>query len=244
MTFLAPARRLRPFHCTIRPRGDAEAMQHRTICRWLANGRPPGSQPPPPPRGRSGTADNDHLASAPVGAQARWAGQEPGSSASYQLNAAHHPRGAHMPTRRCVRPFLAPLHCNPMIGKYARTLPSHSNDSLPPPMSTRSERSISVAHPWPRRILRTMRFGFARTRNPGTHVEARAALFDLKFRGPSADCITRHIYRLGAHEPDISRYIVERIHLGPRDIAIEVGANIGWYTALLSRLSDPTARIF
>lgn len=111
-------------------------------------------------------------------------------------------------------------------------------------MSTRPVRSISVEHPWPRRILRTVLFGFERIRNLGGYIEARAAPFDLKLRGPSADCITRHIYRLGAHEPDISRYIIERIHLGPRDIAIDVGANIGWYTVLLSRLSEPGAKIF
>jgi FkbM family methyltransferase len=111
-------------------------------------------------------------------------------------------------------------------------------------MLIRSGRSIPVEHPWPRRILRTVRFGLARIRNPGGYIEARAAPFDLKFLGPSADCITRHIFRLGAHEPDISRYIIEHIHLGPQDIAIDVGANIGWYTALLSRLSEPGAQIF
>jgi FkbM family methyltransferase len=111
-------------------------------------------------------------------------------------------------------------------------------------MSIREGRSISVEHPWPRRILRTLQFGLERIRHRGGYVEARAAAFGLKFRGPPADCITRHIYRLGAHEPHISRYVIEHIRLGPSDIAIDVGANLGWYTALLSRLSEPGARIF
>lgn len=76
------------------------------------------------------------------------------------------------------------------------------------------------------------------------YIEARAPLFDLKFRGPSGDCITRHIYRFGAHEPHISRYVLEHIRLQPAEIAIDVGANLGWYTLLLSRLSEPGARIF
>lgn len=93
-------------------------------------------------------------------------------------------------------------------------------------------------------MLRTIQFGFERIRTRDGYVEARAAPFGLKFRGPSADCITRHIYRLGAHEPAISRYVIEHIRLGPGEIAIDVGANLGWYTALLSRLSEPGAQIF
>lgn len=83
-----------------------------------------------------------------------------------------------------------------------------------------------------------------RIRSRGGYIEARAAPFDLKFRGPSSDCITRHIYRFGAHEPHISRYVIENVRLRPGEVAIDVGAIIGWYTALLSRLSEPGARIF
>jgi FkbM family methyltransferase len=111
-------------------------------------------------------------------------------------------------------------------------------------MSIRPERQTPVSHPWLRRVMRTVEFGFARMKNPTGYVEARAAAFDLKFRGPSADCIVRHIYRLGAHEPHISRWVIEHIRLGSGDIAIDVGANLGWYSVLLSRLSEPGARIF
>lgn len=132
-----------------------------------------------------------------------------------------------------------------MAGKYGRPPFSLLCERLPAPgQSMRPEKSIAVEYPWPRRILQTVRFGFARISHPGGHIEARALPFGLKFRGPSADCITRHIYRLGAHEPDITRYIIEHIHLGPEDVAIDVGANIGWYTVLLSRLSEPGARVF
>ena len=67
---------------------------------------------------------------------------------------------------------------------------------------------------------------------------ARAAPFDLTFTGPGADVITRHIYRLGAHEPVITRYLLEHVRLGPGDVALDIGANIGWYSVLLNRLSD------
>ncbi|MGH8260182.1 MAG: FkbM family methyltransferase, partial [Steroidobacteraceae bacterium] len=105
-------------------------------------------------------------------------------------------------------------------------------------------RPILIEHPWPRRLMRTVQFGLARIGNRSGYLEARAAPFDLTFVGPAADCITRHIYRFGAHEPDITRYVIDHVRLGPGEIAIDVGANLGWYSVLLTRLSDPGARIF
>jgi FkbM family methyltransferase len=107
-----------------------------------------------------------------------------------------------------------------------------------------SDRSIPIQHPWHRRVLRTLRFGLERLRSPNGYVEAHAAPFGLRFVGPSADCITRHIYRLGAHEPQITRYLIEHVRIGANDIAVDVGANLGWYSVLLDRLSEDGARIF
>jgi FkbM family methyltransferase len=101
-----------------------------------------------------------------------------------------------------------------------------------------------VQHPWPLQVLRAVQFGFARLRSRDGYVTARAAPFDLKFTGPAADCITRHIYRLGAHEPAITRYVLEHVRLRAGDVALDVGANLGWYSVLLDRLSEPGARIF
>jgi FkbM family methyltransferase len=103
---------------------------------------------------------------------------------------------------------------------------------------------VPVRHSWPVRVLRGARFALARLTSRDGYVEARAAPFDLTFVGPAADCITRHIYRLGAHEPHITRYLIDHIHLGPEDIALDVGANLGWYSVILNRLSEPGARIF
>ena len=94
------------------------------------------------------------------------------------------------------------------------------------------------------RLLRTLQFGLARITTRDGYVEAHAAPFDLTFTGPAADCITRHIYRLGAHEPHITRFLIDHIRLRADDIALDVGANIGWYTVLLDRLSEAGARIF
>jgi FkbM family methyltransferase len=101
-----------------------------------------------------------------------------------------------------------------------------------------------VEYPWALRALRTVQFGFARLLSRDGYVTARAAPFGLTFTGPAADVITRHIYRLGAHEPAITRYLLEHVRLGEGDVALDVGANIGWYSILLQRLSEPGAQIF
>lgn len=103
-------------------------------------------------------------------------------------------------------------------------------------------RPIPTLHPWPTRIFRSVWLGLARL--GVRHVRAHAAPFDLVFEGPSHDCITRHIYRLGSHEPEISRYVLDHVHVAADEVAIDVGANIGWYSVLLDRLSEPGARIF
>jgi len=102
---------------------------------------------------------------------------------------------------------------------------------------------VPVQHSWPVRVLRGVRFVLARLTSRDGYFEAHAAPFDLTFVGPAADCITRHIYRLGAHEPHITRYLLDHVHLGPEDIALDVGANLGWYSVILHRLSEPGARI-
>ncbi|MBS0579339.1 MAG: FkbM family methyltransferase [Proteobacteria bacterium] len=101
-----------------------------------------------------------------------------------------------------------------------------------------------VQHAWPTRMLRTLQFGLARLTSGDGLVTARAAPFGLTFRGPAADVITRHIYRLGAHEPAITRYLLANVRVGPGEVALDVGANLGWYSVLLQRLSAPDARIF
>jgi len=105
-------------------------------------------------------------------------------------------------------------------------------------------RPVRVQHAWPVRVLRTLQFGWARLTDRDGYVNARAAPFGTSFTGPVADVITRHIYRLGAHEPAITRYLLEHVRLRPGDVAVDVGANLGWYSVLLSRLSEPGAQIF
>lgn len=104
---------------------------------------------------------------------------------------------------------------------------------------------VPTLHPWPLRIIKSVQFACVRAwRGHGAHVLARAAPFGLLFRGPAADCITRHIYRLGSHEPVMTRYLLDHVRLAANDVALDIGANLGWYSVVLDRLSAAGARIF
>lgn len=105
------------------------------------------------------------------------------------------------------------------------------------------DAKIKTQHSWPLRALRGIQFQVARLASRDGYVNARAVPFNLHFTGPGADCITRHIYRLGSHEPHITRYILDHVRFGPKDVGIDVGANIGWYSVLFDRLSEPGARV-
>jgi FkbM family methyltransferase len=94
------------------------------------------------------------------------------------------------------------------------------------------------------KMLRTLQFGLARLSSPDGYVDAPARPFALTFTGPAADVITRHIYRLGVHEPDITRYLLEHVRVAADEVALDIGANLGWYSVLLDRLSEPGARVF
>jgi FkbM family methyltransferase len=55
------------------------------------------------------------------------------------------------------------------------------------------------------------------------------------------DQIQRHIYSFGVWEPDITRFIAARLR--PGDAFIDVGANIGYYSLLASRLVGSYGRV-
>jgi FkbM family methyltransferase len=112
-----------------------------------------------------------------------------------------------------------------------------TDQAFPPPAE-------SSGYSWPRRLLRSVRFGIARLSSLDGYVSAPAAPFAATFVGPARDVITRHIYRFGAHEPVITGYVMEHVRLADGDVALDIGANIGWYSVLLSRLSSPGAHIY
>jgi FkbM family methyltransferase len=73
---------------------------------------------------------------------------------------------------------------------------------------------------------------------------ARSNFLKASFKCSTSDVLGRHLYKYGIHEPDNSVYLKENIYLNSGDIAIDIGANLGWYSVLLSKVSHAKAKIY
>ncbi|MCX5207305.1 FkbM family methyltransferase [Streptomyces sp. NBC_00237] len=69
-------------------------------------------------------------------------------------------------------------------------------------------------------------------------VEAR---FDARFAVDTRDLIQRYIHLFGVWEPHMTSWLQSR--LGPGDVLVDVGANVGYFTVLGSRLVGSTGRV-
>jgi FkbM family methyltransferase len=67
---------------------------------------------------------------------------------------------------------------------------------------------------------------------------------EASFRFKTEDAVGRHIYKHGDYEPALRRLVEREVHLAAGEVALDVGANIGWYAVLLARLAAPGARIY
>jgi FkbM family methyltransferase len=68
-------------------------------------------------------------------------------------------------------------------------------------------------------------------------VLAHARAFGLELRVPVRDAVGAGIYLRGMHAPEVADFLVRRLELEPGELVFDVGASIGWYALLLSRLA-------
>ncbi len=87
-----------------------------------------------------------------------------------------------------------------------------------------------------KRFSRLARLSAARMFCRGRPLEVATRAPGLRFLASPADDIGRHIIRDGVHEPENSAWILEHLQLRDGDVALDIGANIGWYSCLLDRL--------
>ena len=66
---------------------------------------------------------------------------------------------------------------------------------------------------------------------------------DMRFRFHAPDDVGRRLYKRRMHEPHIFRRLMERRAWFRDGLAIDAGANLGWYSVLLERLSGGTASV-
>ena len=77
------------------------------------------------------------------------------------------------------------------------------------------------------------------------HLVARAERLDLELRVRTEDVIGRHIYKYGSHEPATTEFLMRTLEFHDGDVALDVGANIGWYSLILDRIAGAArARIY
>lgn len=59
--------------------------------------------------------------------------------------------------------------------------------------------------------------------------------YDLMFKFKTPDSVGRTIFKNGLYEEDLTNYLLNNLNLKEGDVIFDVGANIGWYSNLLSK---------
>lgn len=75
------------------------------------------------------------------------------------------------------------------------------------------------------------------------HMIAHSPKYGLKMKFRSPDGGGRAIYKTGLYEEPLTQFLVQTLQLEEGDLVFDVGANIGWYSCVLSRHA-PGAEIF
>lgn len=95
-----------------------------------------------------------------------------------------------------------------------------------------------------KKLSRLARLTIARLFSGGCPLRVDSRAPGLSFLASPADDIGRHIVRDGVHEPENSAWILEHLQLRDGDVALDIGANIGWYSCLLDRLGTEAFDVF
>jgi FkbM family methyltransferase len=66
-------------------------------------------------------------------------------------------------------------------------------------------------------------------------------LFGFKMYCDTRDFIQRRVYHFKMYEPNLTYYILQTVRLG--DDAVDIGANVGYMTLLLSRIVGPAGKV-
>jgi FkbM family methyltransferase len=68
-----------------------------------------------------------------------------------------------------------------------------------------------------------------------------STVFGARMAGDTQDMLQQHIYYFGVWEPDLTRYVAKC--LTPGDAFVDVGANVGYYSLLASKLVGDSGKV-
>lgn len=100
-------------------------------------------------------------------------------------------------------------------------------------------RSIHIAA-WSQALKFLVHRHVLGTRELEVHLPER----DLRMRVHARDVIGRHIYKYHVHDPELTAFIEAAVRPVPGDVLFDVGANVGWFSLILQRLSPVGVRVF
>lgn len=93
-------------------------------------------------------------------------------------------------------------------------------------------------------LARQLSYAFQRWALRRTTLVAKGLPYDMALRFRTPDDVGRRIYKRGVHEPHILKLLISRSSPPEGAIALDVGANLGWYAVLLDRLHGGTVEVF
>ena len=73
---------------------------------------------------------------------------------------------------------------------------------------------------------------------------ANCRFIRAKLKCHTKDVIGRHLFKYGIHERDNSIFLLHNFSLKDNEIALDIGANLGWFSVLLNRLSKDGSLIY
>jgi FkbM family methyltransferase len=67
--------------------------------------------------------------------------------------------------------------------------------------------------------------------------------YDLNIRFKTEDAVGRRLYKKADYEPHLTSFVEKNFKLKANQVALDIGANLGWYSMLLDRISEEGASI-
>jgi FkbM family methyltransferase len=76
------------------------------------------------------------------------------------------------------------------------------------------------------------------------YLTAKDNKYGIRFKFKTEDVVGRHIYKSGEYEKSLSEFVAKYLSFQEGDVALDVGANIGWYSLLLDKLMPDNSLIY